>query len=132
MRDGTVVTIAGAGFLLAARAADVSGATNGEAALSVAASDDARCCFCGGADPENGFSLEGMAAGRVRVDAARVLFDGALTCDVPPFALGGGVIDGSGGAKSALSCPYRCAAPPLSRARASERYRDADTLTRRD
>jgi len=59
VRGGTVATIAGAGFLLAARAAVASGATTSEAALSSAASDDARCRFCGGANLENDFSLEG-------------------------------------------------------------------------
>ena len=56
-----------------------------------AASDDACCCFGGGVDPENGLSLEGTAAGHARVVAARALSD---------TALGGGVIGGSGNAKT--------------------------------
>ena len=36
------------------------------------------------------------------VVAARVLFDDALTCAVPPLALGGGVIGGSGDAKASV------------------------------
>ena len=58
-----------------------------------AASDDARCRFGDGADPENGFSLEGTAAGHARVVAARALSD---------TALGGGVIGGSGNATTSV------------------------------
>ena len=71
VRGDTVATaIAGAGFLLAARAAVASGATTSEAALSPAASDDARCRFCGGADLENGFSLEAGRGPHVRRHSA--------------------------------------------------------------
>ena len=62
-------------LLSAARVKVASGATAGEAALFAAASDDARCRFGRGADPENSFSLEGTAARGARVVAARVLSD---------------------------------------------------------
>ena len=63
------------------------------AALELSASDDPRCRFDRGADPENGFSLEGTAAGHARVVAARALSD---------TALGGGVIGGSGNATTSV------------------------------
>ena len=63
------VTPAAACVLLAVRHASLAlgneddDAAVAPAALELPASDDARCRFGRGADPENGFSLEGTAAG---------------------------------------------------------------------
>ena len=66
------VAPAAACVLLAVRNASLALGNEGDdaavapAALELSASDDARCRFGRGADPENGFPLEGTAAGARR------------------------------------------------------------------
>ena len=93
MRGNTVARSPALAFLSAALAAVASGATTSESALLAAASNDAHCRFGGGADPEDSISLEGTEAGHARAFAARAL---------PDTALGGGVIGGSGNAKTSV------------------------------
>jgi hypothetical protein len=73
------VAPAAACVLLAVRNASLALGNEGDdaavapAALELSASDDARCRFGHGADPENGFSLEGTVAGRARRRGARAV-----------------------------------------------------------